>query len=249
MNDEILSDAEAKRRKKNAAQLAYYHKHKAKIASYQKQRRESNPSLKVKHREYCKAYNLRNPDKRKETSKKYYDANRAKCSKASVNSVRKSRVVNGDAMRAKQREYFANNADKWRPYFRQWNKSFKLTNRGKVVTKIRGRIWVLIKSNLIKTKRTYVDSIQILNWFEWLREKQIVDWTQKGIDIDHVLPISAFNLHDETVMKHINKWWNLFPMSAFENRSKGAKICSETFKKVRRLASEYIYETRANTGS
>jgi hypothetical protein len=248
MNDEILSDAEAKRRKKNAAQLAYYHEHKAKIAAYQKQRRQSNPSLKVKHREYCKAYNLRNPDRRKESVKKYYDANRAKRCKASVNSVRKARAVNGDVMRSKQREYFRSNPDKWRAYYRDWMKAFKRTNRGKVATKIRGRIWVLFKSNLLKTKRTYVDSIQILKWFEWLREKKIVDWTEAGIDVDHVLPISAFNLNDETVMKHINKWWNLFPMSAFENRSKGAKICSETFKKVRRLAFEYIYETRANTG-
>jgi hypothetical protein len=249
MNDEILSDAEAKRRKKNAAQLAYYHKHKAKIAAYQKQRRENDPSLKLKHREYCKAYNLRNPDKRKESVRKYYDANRDKCCKASVNSVRKARKINGDAMRAKGRDYWRRNPDKWHGYFRDRMKSFRLTKRGKIESKIRGRIWALIKSKSLATKRTYVDSVEILNWFEWLREKKIVDWTEAGIDVDHVLPISAFNLKDETVMKHVNKWWNLFPMSAFENRSKGAKICPKTFKKVRRLASEYIYETRANTGA
>ena len=249
MNDEILLDADAKRKRKNEAQIAYYYKHKARISEYQKKRREMMPSLKIRHREYCKAYNLRNPDRRKESVKKYYDANRAKCCKASVNSARKARAVNGDAMRAKQREYFRSNPDKWRAYYRDWMKAFKRTNRGKVATRIRARIWALIKSKSLTTKRTYVDSVEILNWFEWLREKKIVDWTEAGIDVDHVLPISAFNLNDETVMKHINKWWNLFPMSAFENRSKGAKICSETFKKVRRLASEYIYETRANTGS
>jgi len=249
MNEEMLSGAEAKRRKKNAAALAYYHKHKAKIAAYQKQRRESDPAFKVKHREYCKAYNLRNPEKRKESVKKYYDANREKCCKASVNSVRKARKITGDEMRAKQRDYWRSNPDKWSAYRRDWQKSRRATKRGKIESKIRGRIWALIKAKSLATKRTYVDSVEILDWFEWLREKKIVDWTETGIDVDHIFPISALNLNDESVMRHVNKWWNLFPMPAFENRSKGARICAETFRKVRRLVFEYINETRANTGA
>ena len=249
MNDEILSAAEERRKKKNAAQIAYYHRNKEKIAAYQKKRRETDPDFKARHRAYCKSYTLRNPEKRKESIKRYYDANRAKCHKAAVNSRKKALAANGEMMRAKQREYLQRNPEKWRAYRREYQRLLRQTRRGKVANKIRGRIHVLVRSEALKTKRTYVDSIAILNWFEWLREKQVVDWTQEGIDIDHVIPISAFNVKDEGIMRHVNKWWNLLPMTQFQNRSKGAKICQETFRKARCLAFQYINETRANTSA
>jgi hypothetical protein len=247
MNDEILSKEECKRKKKNAAQLAYYYRHKQKLLEYQKLKRATDPKFKERHRVYSKAYTLRNPEKRKSSVKKYYDANSSKCCAASVKSMKKVRAVNGDAVRLKQKQYFQKNATKWKAYFRSYTRDFRKTKQGKVASKIRGRIWALIKSNGITTKRTYVDSFGILNWFEWLKFKGVVDWTQPGIDVDHVIPISAFNLTDEGVMRYANKWWNLLPMMAFNNRSKGAKICRATYQKARKLVAEYIYETGAST--
>jgi len=247
MNDETLSKEEIKRIKKNAAQLAYYHRHKQKVLEYQKLKRATDPKFKERHRVYSKAYTLRNPEKRRGSVKKYYDANSSKCCAASVKSMKKVRAANGDAVRLKQKQYFKKNATKWKAYFRSYTRGFRKTKQGKVASKIRGRIWALIKSNGITTKRTYVDSFGILKWFEWLKSKGVVDWTQPGIDVDHVIPISAFNLSDEGVMRYANRWWNLLPMVAFENRSKGAKICRATYQRARKLAAEYIYETGAST--
>jgi hypothetical protein len=247
MNDETLSEAEKKRLKKNAAQLEYYYRHKQLILKKQKALRESDPTHKQRHRAYSKSYVLRNPESRKRSVKKYYDANPNKCCAASVRSGKKARKANPDLVRKKLRDYFARNPQKWRSYFSNWNKAYRRTERGKVACRIRGRIWMLIKESKIGIKRTHVDSLRILDWFEWLKFKGVVDWTQPGIDVDHVIPISAFNLNNEGVMRYANKWWNLLPMVAFENRSKGAKICRVTYQKARKLAAEYIYETGAST--
>jgi len=249
MSDEILSEAEKKRLKKNAAQLEYYYRHKQRILEKQKALRESDPTHKERHRAYSKSYVLRNPESRKRSVKKYYDANREKCCAASVRSVKKARKENPDLVRKKMRDYWARNPEKWRSYFSSWNKAYKRTERGKVASRIRGRIWALIKTSKIGIKRTHVDSLRILDWFEWLRVNGIVDWTKPGIDIDHVIPISAFDLTKPNIMKPINQWWNLLPMDATQNRSKGCRIDRETYVKARSLAFQYIHETGANTQS
>ena len=249
MSDETLSEAEKKRLKKNAAQLEYYYRHKQRILEKQKAARESDPTHKERHRAYSKKYVLRNPERRKRSIKKYYDANREKCCASSVRSGKKARKENPDLVKKKARDYRARNLEKWRSYEARKIKAYKCTERGKVATRIRGRIWALIKTSKIGIKRTHVDSLRILDWFEWLRVNGIVDWTKPGIDIDHVIPISAFDLTKPNIMKSINQWWNLLPMDATQNRSKGARIDRETYVKARSLAFQYIYETGADTQS
>lgn len=249
MSDEFLSEDEKKRLKKNAIQLAYYYRHKARILEKQKAVRESDPLHKERHRAYSKSYVLRNPESRKRSVKKYYDANREKCNAASIRSGKKARKANPDLVRKKQRDYFARNPEKWRSYFADWMRTYKRTDRGKVASRIRGRIWALIKTSKIGIKRTHVDSLRILDWFEWLRINGIVDWTKPNIDIDHVIPISAFNLTKPNIMKPINQWWNLLPMDASQNRSKGNRIDRESYVKARALVFQYVNETGADTQS
>jgi len=83
---------------------------------------------------------------------------------------------------------------------------------------------------------------EIIRWFEWLRARGYPDWRADGIEVDHVVPVSRFNIQAHGAEAAINCWRNLFPVSRSFNRNKRAKILPAYIRKVRALAEEYIYE-------
>lgn len=68
----------------------------------------------------------------------------------------------------------------------------------------------------VKELRLYIES-QFLPGMTW------DNWSQKGWHIDHIKPLSKFDLFDPEQVKLAVHYTNLKPMWAFDNQSKGNK--------------------------
>lgn len=82
----------------------------------------------------------------------------------------------------------------------------------------------------------------IVKWFEWLRRKRYADWTVPGIQFDHVIPISRWNIGSFGAQNAVNYWRNLFPLSRHENSVKSDRIDRAYIRKVWKLADAYLNE-------
>lgn len=120
---------------------------------------------------------------------------------------------------------------KWRKSYNKWRNKKRIEDPAyKVHTNIRSRV-----SNMIKNVKTYrVGSIK--NMFGCDRDHLIkhieskftsnMSWDNYGTywHIDHVIPISTFDLSDPEQCKTANHWTNLQPLEASKNISKSNKI-------------------------
>lgn len=105
---------------------------------------------------------------------------------------------------------------------------------------IRNRLVGLLQS--AKCTPTNQEAAQIFRWFEWLREQGCANWREKGVEVDHVIPVSKFNVSASGAAAAINSWRNLFPLPKQENRDKKDKILPGYIRKVWRLADQFTNE-------
>jgi len=65
----------------------------------------------------------------------------------------------------------------------------------------------------------------LMGWLQCRFEKEM-NWDNYGSvwEIDHIIPLSQFNLSDENEKKICAHWTNLQPLTIYENRSKNNKI-------------------------
>ena len=90
---------------------------------------------------------------------------------------------------------------------------------------VRGRIWSALKN---KNKHTVeylgCNSSDYLNWLSKYNEKYNLENRGKEWHIDHVIPLSKFNLDDTKEQLIAFNWRNTMPLSPKENLSKNSKI-------------------------
>ena len=97
---------------------------------------------------------------------------------------------------------------------------------GKFKRCVRSRIYIALKKN--KTKRT-IKYLGCTNneYFDWImtyNENYNLENYGNVWHIDHVIPISKFNLDDEEEQTLAFNWRNTMPLSAQDNLKKGSKI-------------------------
>ena len=82
----------------------------------------------------------------------------------------------------------------------------------------------IIDENLCCLKVMGCDPQFLKQWFEFQFDEKM-NWNNYGsyFQIDHVKPISLFNIEDENDKRLINHWSNLRPLEKHENISKGNK--------------------------
>ena len=129
--------------------------------------------------------------------------------------------------RDRKKEYFQQNKNKRYRYEknrRQSDLNFK------IACNLRSRTSNAFKSqNVRKTNKTF-DLLGCCHSFfkKWIIHQLYGIMTIENYgsvwQIDHCLPISSFNLLDESDMKKCFNWINLRPMYCSENISKGSKI-------------------------
>ena len=162
-------------------------------------------------KEVKKAWKLANKEKVQKSGKKYYEKN-------------KERIL------SKQREYRLNNKEKIKIKNRTYAKKKAATELGKLEKNIRARIRDAFKSDKYKPGSSIKDLGCTLVELKEHLEMQFQDgmtwdnYGKNGWEIDHIIPLSAFDLTDKEQFLKVCHYTNLQPLWMKENRKKSSKI-------------------------
>jgi len=206
----------------------------------------SSQQYRINSAERKNTYRRENKDKLKENRKKYYIQNRErdKARQKEYYAQHKEQYIqrakewvknNPDKMKKIKQEYRCKNRDKLNKYARDYAKTYIPKKKEedpafRLRLNIRGRLHAFFKNG--KRKPTSMTSVLGCTWQE-LRdyiEQQFVpgmSWETygpKGWHIDHIKPLSSFDLADPEQFKQANHYTNLQPLWAEDNYKKGATV-------------------------
>jgi hypothetical protein len=86
---------------------------------------------------------------------------------------------------------------------------------------------------------------QYLNWLQLcINSKYTLENHGKEWHIDHVIPLSQFDLENEEQQLIAFNWRNTMPLSVQENLSKGNKIINEQIEQHYKKLKEYHIENK-----
>ena len=93
---------------------------------------------------------------------------------------------------------------------------------------VRGRIWSALKCKTMRTVEYLgCNPTEYLDWILSFNESFTLENRGKEWHIDHVIPISRFDLDDAAEQLIAFNWRNTMPLSPKENMKKNSKILSE----------------------
>ena len=105
---------------------------------------------------------------------------------------------------------------------------------------VRGRIWCALSTKKLHTiEYLGITNADYLKWILTYNEKYTIDNRGKEWHIDHVIPLSKFNLEDEEEQLIAFNWRNTMPLSAKENLSKNNKIIQSQIEQHTNHLLEY----------
>jgi hypothetical protein len=173
-------------------------------------------------------YQNENPDRKKEYSRKYRKNNLEVVQKREE----KWRLQNPAKMRAFRKKWEDNNTEKRRTYLRDWGNNKYHTD---VSFNVRNRMSGLIRNSLkgiVKKKRweSLVDysKVDLVRQLQKTMPKGYTwnDYLNGNLHIDHIIPVTAFNITDERCMDFKYCWSlkNLRLLPAHDNLVKHAKL-------------------------
>lgn len=238
---------ERTKEKKRARDRAYYEANKEKIAAWSKspagravqqrsrkksaELRESDPLLKEKKREldrlYSRQYRQRHPGRRKQIQKRYREKNAGKCRESVQKCI------------AKKPEYYrqlaAQKAKKSRAAFAEKHGATYNTVRRKVdpqfrlLCAVRSRVLVaLSRQNARRSNRTLkLVGCTVSELMAHLEARFLpgMSWRNKSAwHIDHIVPVSRFDLRDPEQQAAAFHYTNLQPLWAEDNLRKSDKV-------------------------
>ena len=215
----------------------YYEQNPDKRKEWDKKYREQNAD---KVKESHKKYYEQNPDKRKEYDKKYREQNPDKVKESKKEWCEK----NPEYYKEYDKKYREQNPDKFKEYHKKYNEKRKCEhNKGHGKCKIcnlplyliniqRHQINRCFKSssqNKTKSSIEYLgcDAEYFIKYFQTKMDKwnetNDIKMTWENIHIDHIKPVSAFNLDDEEQFLDCCNYTNMQPLLAEDNLSKNNK--------------------------
>ena len=205
-NNNILSLDDIKKQKKKE----YFQKNKKIINEKKKEYRRKNKEL---HLLQCKNYREKNKERLKDYHKNY-------------------RKIHGKKMYLREQKNKKENLKRNREYYNTYFKTKRLTDVNyKIAITLRRSINnALFNKKIIKSKKTLTILGCSLDFFKKHIESQFkngMDWTNHGKfgwHIDHIKPISSFNLIIEKQQLECFNYKNMQPLWWHDNLSKGNKI-------------------------
>lgn len=173
-------------------------------------------------KEYKRKWNSENKDKVKEYQKKYYEKNKEK-RKANATKWRKENPTQYNEVRSEWRK---KNKDKINQQYRD---SYRTNANIKIARTMRARIQKVLKG--IKKYQLTVEYIGVKDVNELMSylEKKFLpgmnwgNYGQYGWHVDHIIPLSSFDLTDKEEAYKAFHYTNLQPLWAKDNLSKGNK--------------------------
>ena len=245
-NDLIKKDwrdiTDPKKRQK-AYRKAWYESNKNKIKSDKKAHYELNKDIVKK---YQKDYYQSNKNKVKKYKKNWYDNNKDKVksycdiNRDKVNMWKKT-YDNKTETKFYKKEYRKLNKEKQKTYKKNWHESNKekvniyYNNKRKtdiqfkLQSNLRSRLHSALKDNrkvgsavkdlgcTIEQLKSYLES-KFLPGMTW------DNWTTDGWHIDHIKPLSSFDLTDRKQLLEVCHYTNLQPLWAKDNLIKSDKL-------------------------
>ena len=181
-----------------------YKKNRKKYLARRKEIRVIDPE---RYKAYSKNWNKKNPEKRALWSKRYRKNNKLKYAERQRKWAKKNRVkING------------------------YMKKIRSTPQGKIASSLRARVQVALKNKKLKKSNITFQlvgcSINFLKKYLEKRFKEGMSWRNYGFygwHIDHIKPVSKFNLLDPKQQKKCFNYKNLQPLWAKENFLKSNK--------------------------
>jgi hypothetical protein len=201
--------------------LEYYKNNKKVISEKNKKYKEKH---KKEYQRYFKEYSVLNKEKIKEYRKKYYFNNKEK-----INKQSKEYMVNNKIKIAEyKKEYQFLHREKIFNYLKSYKKNkLQIDINYKLSGNLRNRLRCAIKNNYksgsaVQDLGCLIEELKI-----WL-EQQFqpgMSWDNYGEwHIDHIIPLSSFDLTDRNQLLKACHWFNLRPLWAKENLSRKKKI-------------------------
>lgn len=199
--------------KKRAYNKIYYSKNRDSLVEQKRIYRQENREQ-VNERQ--RLYVQRNKDKVKQKKKEYYIKNKDK--------IVAKRQLNSEKIKETRRLYRIKNADKIRDYYR---KRYNSSPQYRIAKTIRSRIQDALKREH-KSKRTEeLLGISFKDFKIYLENnfKENMSWDNYGEwEVDHIIPISSFDLSNESEQLKAFNYKNTQPLWVSENRRKSNKI-------------------------
>jgi len=224
-NTEIMNELEnwrtitdpklRKKMRKRAESKRYREKNKDKIRLRKKAWLETN-------KEYHKNYYNNNKNEFKLKSKKYYELNKDVLQLQHKEYYQK----NKEHIKSKTKDYFKLNKNK---IYKHRNNRSKNDIQYKLSNNLRKRLIRALRNNqksgsavkdlgcTIEEFKTYLEN-KFLTGMTW------DNWTKDGWHIDHIKPLSSFDLSDRVQILEACHYTNLQPLWAKDNLTKSDKI-------------------------
>jgi len=222
ITDPVLRKKERKKawRKNNREKVSisskkYYKANKEKRKAYYKKYYYENPDKIL-------AYRQLNKEEIKISSKSYYHNNKEK---------------NKEKIKARHKKYYETNKDKIKAYFKknrdilnEYDKNRVKTNvQYKLKKRLRCRLYYAVKGNqktgsAISDLGCSIDELKIYLESKFQLGMTWDNWGFEGWHIDHIKPLSSFDLTDRNQFLQACHYTNLQPLWAKDNISKSDKI-------------------------
>ena len=188
-----------------------------------------------------------NKDKYKEKDKQYYEKNKEKINERSKQYNKEHR----EEICANKKEYYQKNKDVIKEYHDKNKEKRNIRVRQKRKTCIQTRVCNSLRSRLsdaVKKAKsnTFIKllgctKVDLLNWIQD-QFNENMSWNNYGKywQIDHVVPISWFDLQKKTHQLVCFHWTNLRPLLKEINMKKKDKIISKEITKHIAVIEQYI---------
>ena len=201
--------------------------------TYMKTWREEN-------KETCKKYREKRKEKQREYDKEYYSKNKEKQLKYS----KEWREKNIERAREYDKEYYYKNKKKKNDYFKEWRKkNLKYVNtkkreyyhnnihdniQFKLSHRLRNRLYFAIRNNqkvgsAVDDLGCTIEELKIHLENQFQEGMTWENWKHDGWHIDHIKPLSKFDLTDPVQFKEAVHYTNLQPLWWNENLKKRDK--------------------------
>lgn len=206
----------------------YYSNNLNKFAKYRKDNKEKRDA-------YNKEYKITAKEKIKETTKKYTEKNKERIAAKDREYYEKNKAK----LREYSREYYLKNREAILEKKRSNQEKYKVALRISYNTNPQVKISYLLRNRIKKalkgrdkscsTRELLGCSFDEAKLYLEKQFKKGMTWENHGEwHIDHVLPLSSFNLEDTVQQKLACHYTNLQPLWAKENLQKSAKLNYES---------------------
>jgi len=213
------------------------------IACTKDYKKKNSKKLKEQQKEYDRMRNLRDKEKRNNQNKEWRESN-----SEYIREKRKERYkIKRDEILKKQKEYRERDKDKvteWRKNYKknnreEINKRYRKQSREKRITneeylireRLRVRVGDFFRKSGIKKPNT-TNEIVGASYNEVLTYLKEKGFNKEIHDIDHIVPLSAFNMEDLNHQKIAFHYLNLQPLDSYINQNEKKDNLPNDWQKI-----------------